>query len=117
MSVSRDIAQARTYSSAYSVLCIQILAVAIMLGAYAPHWWWAISVPFVVVFMSMNRWSRAFVLIALSSFWGFLFQQISVESGAGLWSYLVAGFAFLVAYGINATGMVGLDHSIPDLSS
>jgi len=116
MSVAKGIAQAKTYSGAYTVLSLQILAVAVLVGAYGQHWWWGVFVPFVIVFMSMNRWTRLVVLIALSCFWAFLFQQLTEQGGAGFWSYAVGLGAFAVSYGINSVGMIGLDHSMPEFA-
>lgn len=116
MSVAKGIAQAKTYSGAYTVLSLQILAVAVLVGAYGQHWWWGVFVPFIIVLMSMNQWTRLVVLIALSGFWAFLFQQLTEQGGAGFWSYAVGLGAFAISYGINSVGMIGLDHSMPDLA-
>ena len=114
MSVARGIAQAKTYSQAYTFLSLQMLVLAVAVGAYGQHWWWGVFVPFVFVFMSMNKWTRLFILISLSSFWAFVIQQISDEAGAELWSFLIGLFAFFTIYAINAAGMIGLDHAVPD---
>ena len=66
--------------------------------------------------MSMSQWTRLVVLIALSVFWAFLFQQLTEQGGAGLRSYAVGLRAFAISYGINSVGMIGLDHSMPELA-
>ena len=115
MTVSRDIAQARTNAAAYKVLCFQLLAVSIAVGAYSPHWWYGVFVPFVFAILAMFRYPRVMIVIALSAFWALLLYRISVEAGVGLWSYLFGCISFTVAYGVNAAGMIGLQHSVPDL--
>lgn len=116
MTVSRDIAQARSYSAAFNVLCLQILAVSFIVAVYGQHWWYGLFVPIGFGVIALHKLSRLIIVIALSFFWALLVQIIAADAGIGAWSFLFAAFAFILSYGVNSAGMIGYLHSIPDLS-
>jgi len=116
MSVSRDIAQANTYASAFQVLMFQVVAVSIAIGAYSPHWWYGVMVPFVFGLGSLLAVFRVIVVVTFSAFWALLIWQIARELGANFSAYLFGVLVFISAYVINAAGMIGLHHSVPDLN-
>lgn len=117
MSVSREIAQARTYSSAFGVLSYQMLGASVVVAFIAPSWWWSLFVPIVFGVMAMFKPTRILILISLSSFWALLVQQLALEGISEIMSYVFAFLAFILTYAINNAGMTGLQDAVPDLKA
>jgi len=116
MNVAREIAQAKSYSQAYSVLSYQIAAASIAFGVYGPHWGWGFVAFVTLVVLSTFKWTSFLILVVFSSFWAFVAHKIGTELDSGIWSYAIGLIAFLISYGVNLTGMVGLEHSVPNLT-
>lgn len=116
MTVARGIAQAKTYSAALTALTVQLIIAAVFVGAYAPSWWWGLVFLIVWFFMmGLSRYLCLATVVGLSVSWAVLGYSIAADAGAGLFSILVAIIVFAIAYGTNAAGIIGFQHSVPDL--
>jgi len=114
MPIAKSIAQAKTYSQAYTFLSLQMLALTAVAAIVGPHLLLCVLVPIVFVLMSMFKWTRVLLLVALSGAWAFVVYRLFNEGGSGLYSYVASLISFLVIYSVNAVGMVGLNHAVPD---